>query len=54
MSLETKIRELMEAKKAKAHELNEAVAGKSNDGESMNANKQQLYYENQNDVGDHC
>jgi hypothetical protein len=40
MSLETKIRELMEAKKAKAHELNEAVAGKSNDGESMNANKQ--------------
>jgi hypothetical protein len=40
MSLETKIRELMEAKKAKAHELNEAAAGKSNDGESMNANKQ--------------
>jgi len=40
MSLETKIRELMEAKKAKAHELNEAVAGKSDDGQAMNANMQ--------------
>jgi len=41
MSLETKIRELMEAKKAKAAQvLNEAEAGKSNDGESMNANMQ--------------
>jgi hypothetical protein len=34
MSLETKIRELMEAKKAKA--LNEAAAGKANDGEQSN------------------
>jgi hypothetical protein len=41
MSLETKIRELMEAKKAKAAQvLNEAEAGKSNDGESMNAHMQ--------------
>jgi hypothetical protein len=40
MSLETKIRELMEAKKAKANVLNEAVAGKSDDGTPMNANKQ--------------
>jgi len=30
----------MEAKKAKAHELNEAVGGKSDDGESMNAHRQ--------------
>lgn len=34
MSLETKIRELMESKKAKA--LNEAAAGKANDGEQSN------------------
>jgi hypothetical protein len=34
MSLETKIRELMEAKKVKA--LNEAVAGKADDGEQSN------------------
>jgi hypothetical protein len=41
MSLETKIRELMEAKKAKAAQvLNEAEAGKSNDGEAMNAHMQ--------------
>jgi D-alanyl-D-alanine endopeptidase (penicillin-binding protein 7) len=41
MSLETKIRELMEAKKAKAHELNEATAsGKADDGENMNSNMQ--------------
>ena len=41
MSLETKIRELMEAKKAKAHELNEATAsGKTDDGENMNSNMQ--------------
>jgi hypothetical protein len=38
MSLESKIKELMEAKRAK--QLNEAAAGKSNDGEGMNANKQ--------------
>ena len=38
MSLETKIRELMEAKKSKA--LNEAAAGKSDDGEGMNAHMQ--------------
>ena len=41
MSLETKIRELLESKKAKAAQvLNEAEAGKSNDGESMNAHMQ--------------
>ena len=40
MSLENKIRELMESKKAQARALNEAAGGKSNDGESMNANKQ--------------
>jgi hypothetical protein len=40
MSLENKIRELMEAKKAKASALNEAAAGKSGDGEGMNAHKQ--------------
>lgn len=38
MSLETKIRELMESKKAKA--LNEADAGKQGDGEGMNAHMQ--------------
>ena len=38
MSLETKIRELMEQKKAKA--LNEAAAGKSDDGEGMNSHMQ--------------
>ena len=38
MSLETKIRELIEAKQAKA--LKEAAAGKANDGEGMNAHKQ--------------
>ena len=38
MSLESKIKELMEAKRAK--QLNEAAAGKSNDGEGMNSNKQ--------------
>jgi hypothetical protein len=38
MSLETKIKELMEAKRAK--QLAEAEAGKSNDGEGMNAHKQ--------------
>ena len=40
MSLETKIRELMEAKKAKAQNLNEAAAGKQNDGEGMNSHMQ--------------
>ena len=40
MSLENKIRELMESKKAQARALNEAAAGKSNDGESMNSLKQ--------------
>lgn len=39
MSLEAKIRELMESKKAKA-QLAEAAAGKANDGEGMNANPQ--------------
>jgi hypothetical protein len=38
MSLETKIRELLEQKKAKA--LNEAAAGKSDDGEGMNSHMQ--------------
>jgi hypothetical protein len=38
MSLETKIRELLEVKKSKA--LNEAASGKSDDGESMNAHMQ--------------
>lgn len=38
MSLENKIRELMESKKAKA--LNEAAAGKQGDGEAMNAHMQ--------------
>lgn len=38
MSLETKIRELMEQKKAKA--LNEAASGKSDDGEGMNSHMQ--------------
>jgi hypothetical protein len=40
MSVERKIRELMEAKKVKAQALNEADAGKTNDGESMNAHMQ--------------
>jgi len=40
MSLETKIRELMEAKKAKAQSLTEAAAGKSGDGEAMNSHMQ--------------
>lgn len=40
MSVERKIRELMEAKKAKAQALNEADAGKTNDGEGMNAHMQ--------------
>ena len=39
MSLEAKIRELMESKKAKA-QLAEAAAGKANDGEGMNAHMQ--------------
>ena len=40
MSVEHKIRELLEAKKAKAQALNEAAAGKSNDGEGINAHMQ--------------
>jgi hypothetical protein len=40
MSVEKKIRELLEAKKAKAQALNEADAGKTNDGEAMNAHMQ--------------
>jgi hypothetical protein len=40
MSVERKIRELMEAKKVKAQALNEADAGKTNDGESMNTHMQ--------------
>jgi hypothetical protein len=41
MSLENKIRELMESKKAQARALNEATAaGKSDDGENMNSNMQ--------------
>ena len=39
MSLEAKIKELLESKKTKA-QLAEAAAGKSNDGEGVNANKQ--------------
>jgi hypothetical protein len=41
MSLENKIRELMEAKKAQARALNEATAaGKADDGENMNSHMQ--------------
>lgn len=40
MSVERKIRELLEAKKVKAQALNEADAGKTNDGEAMNAHMQ--------------
>jgi hypothetical protein len=40
MSVERKIKELLEAKQAKARALNEAAAGKSNDGESINAHMQ--------------
>jgi len=40
MSVERKIKELLEAKQAKARALSEAAAGKSNDGESINANMQ--------------
>lgn len=40
MSVENKIRELLEAKKAKAQAINEAAAGKSGDGDAMNAHMQ--------------
>jgi len=40
MSVERKIKELLEAKQAKARALSEAAAGKSNDGEGINAHMQ--------------
>jgi hypothetical protein len=40
MSVERKIKELLEAKQVKARALSEAASGKSEDGESINANMQ--------------